>query len=98
MRDTLFAHNGRIDTLFTLSVRIGSLIGQFGRFNTLYVRDGRIDTLNVSNLRTDSLILTRPIKISAPFDAVKTGTNIGQRLGYLHQEFLEVQHGYMVAI
>jgi len=87
VRNSLFAHDGRIDTLFSLIVRIDSLIGQFGRFDTLYVRDGRIDTLNVSILRTDSLILTQPITISAPFDAVKTGTNIGRRLGYLHQEF-----------
>ncbi|RMF34743.1 MAG: hypothetical protein D6747_04170, partial [Chlorobiota bacterium] len=78
--DTLYVRDGRIDTLRSLVARIDSLIGHFGRFDTLYVRDGRIDTLSVSILRADSLIITQPIKISVPFDSVKTGTNLGQTL------------------
>jgi hypothetical protein len=78
--DTLYVRDGRIDTLCSQLARIDSLIGHFGRFDTLYVRDGRIDTLSVSILRADSLIITQPIKISVPFDSVKTGTNLGQTL------------------
>lgn len=78
--DTLYVRVGRIDTLTSLVGRIDSLLSRFGRFDTLYVRDGRIDTLSVSIIRADSLIITQPIKISVPFDSIRTGTNTGQTL------------------
>ncbi|GIV54491.1 MAG: hypothetical protein KatS3mg039_1009 [Candidatus Kapaibacterium sp.] len=78
--DTIYSRDGRIDTLWSQIARIDSLIGRFGRFDTLYVRDGRIDTLSVSILRTDSLIITKPINISVPFDSIKTGVNTNQTL------------------